>query len=152
MFGAAQLERIREHEAQRRLSAALFGELLNLQRHSSVSARLLPDVARGADALLALRKSQYLSLAFFKENISRLGFLKDAEIKELMQLSLKVRNDDIHLSWAIEQVQQGDEVQLQEIRKRLQNTAARAEALLKALAGNNRRLRRLATDDESLAP
>lgn len=127
------LEYIRAQGEQKRLSSALFGELLSLERHDKLSAEELPDIASSAADLPRLQMALYGSLAFFKENVGRLGFLKDAHIKSLLQLSIQVRNDDINLNWAIDEVNATRPVDLQRIRARLRDTSNQAAELLKAI-------------------
>jgi hypothetical protein len=147
LISARQAERFRQRDESRRLLVALFGELLNLERHCGV---VLPQVSSSlgtrADAI-QVRLWKHPPLNLLRDNIAQFGFLTGQDIRDLIRLSMTTRNDDIWVEAILEDLERSSlndaEAALPVLKARFLWTQQSASKLLNSIASRNPKLAKL---------
>lgn len=136
----------RERSEHRRLLTVLFGELLNIRQHYFFASSELPSGLSSKADVLALKMSRYGALAFSGSDLSHLGFLRDDDIRDLMQLALVVRNTDYSIDLALDGHGE-DDADLSGVQRRMTHAMAVTEHLIEAIAYRNPRLQSIVPEE-----
>lgn len=140
-------EKAREQET---LLNALFGEMANVCEHYMYVGA---EAGRYAQDELVLRlKLAHYGDVFALEELSRYGFLDAADLRLLLQLSLRIRNSDTTLDHLIKSAKAGKQVDHQKICERADLVVATANHLMKILVSKRRRLRKIYANLKSKSP
>ena len=130
--------------AQANTLNALFGEIGSLLDHYSFSYHEMP-ASTDDDLVVRLRWSQYGEVAAVSD-IHRFGFLDEEEIQLLLQLGLRIRNNDIYCKELLDGHSSNPasitEDKLSYLRVRFQYTAYTAIDLLERFPRKQPNLRR----------
>jgi hypothetical protein len=143
----AYLRYVREQEHQRTtLLNALFAELASIFEHYTYAAFELPIDPSGAFELKKrLRWSKYGGLRSTND-VGKLGFLDASNIRALLQLELRIRNDNALLDQLLEGIPDLTSRILQDTKNRLRQRIADAGWLLKQLVDKRPELERVLAD------
>lgn len=128
---------------QRRLLTVLFGELLNLKQHYYFALNEIPAKLGSKKEILSLKMSRYGPLAVSGRDLSHLGFIRETDIRDLMQLALVVRNTDYAIELALEdyssETQNKDNIE--GIRRRVEFTQSVVEGLIDSISSSHPNLK-----------
>lgn len=95
------LYRRQRKDDQERLLNALFGELANIYQHYRYASPELPkDTSDRKEVCLRLRWATYGAL-HSTEDLTRYGFLSDDDVRGVLQLALRVRNNDLFIDFLL---------------------------------------------------
>ena len=137
----------KEKADQKRLLTVLFGELLNIRQHYTFAYNELPSTISSQADLLSLKMSRYGPLAFSGSDLAHLGFLSNEDVRDLMQLSLVVRNTDYSIDIALEDIAKAEsdfarsKEELTATHRRMKYALAVTERLITAIAQRNSHLK-----------
>lgn len=144
LIAARQIERFRQRDESKKLLVALFGELLNLERHCDRVIRHIPDNIDSRKKAVDVRMWKHPPLGALRDNLAQYGFLTNEDIRDVIMLSVAARNDDIWVDAILESInsskEQDIEVGLQSLRQRLTKTQQNARKLIKSIASRNPKL------------
>jgi len=128
---------------QKRLLTVIFGELLNIRRHYAYSSAEVPPVIHVQSDKITVEMSMYGELTFTKSDLTRLGFLTNQDIADLIQLSLKIRNTDIALKYALEHFSSDPETpfDMTYAKNRMSYVSSVVDRIIKALVARNSNLK-----------
>jgi hypothetical protein len=134
----------REQKHQRTtLLNALFAELANIFEHYTYAAFELPvDTSDTFELKKRLRWSRYGGVRSTSD-VGKLGFLDAPNIKALLQLELRIRNDNVLLDQLLECIPDLTSHRLHDTRNRLRQRVSDADWLLKKLVAGRPRLERV---------
>lgn len=137
---------------QKRLLTVIFGELLNIRRHYAYAGSELPDRFETRSDWLPLEMSVYGDLSFNKDDLSRLGFLQDRDIADLIQLSLKIRNTDLCVEMLLEQLREkkGEFLDVEYLRNRMDYVSGVVDRIIIAISQRNYKLHNVMPDIDEL--
>lgn len=134
---------------ERRLLTVLFGELLNLKRHYFYAFDELPTELGSKAEILSLKMSRYGPLAVSGSDLSHLGFVRETDIRDLMQLALVVRNTDYAIELALEdyssETQNKDNIE--GIRRRMKFTASVVDRLIHSISSSHPNLKKIISNN-----
>lgn len=116
-----------EQEHQRKtLLNALFAELVNIREHYAYASLELPtDTTDQFQLKKRLKWSKYGSIRSTND-LGKLGFLDAGSITELLQLELRIRNDNTYIDQLLESPSDITKSRLSEIKGRLSQRRAEA--------------------------
>lgn len=137
---------------QKRLLTVIFGELLNIRRHYAYSSNEVPTAITARDEMLPVEMSTYGDLSFTKSDLTRLGFLNNQDIADLIQLSLKIRNTDLALKHALDHFSSdmNTPFDMQYAKSRMRYVSSVVDRIIKALVERNPNLKDITPDIEEL--
>ncbi len=129
---------------------SLFGELSNIVEHYCYAAFELPkDCSDIPEMKMRLRWSMYGKLRSTND-VTRFGFLDASDIRALLQLELRIRNDNILLEQCVEQLLDPpnsiSEKQIDFVRNRLASRIEDAMRLLNRLFREQPQLKEVFND------
>ena len=134
--------RERAHD-QETLLNALFGELATLYEHYSFAAHELPLADSDTRQLrVRLQWSMYGDLKSTQE-ISRYGFLSAGDIRLLLQLGLRVRNNDRFLELLLAELSAIRPNDLSSAKRRMEYALSTTLELIHRLTSKHPRLRKI---------
>ena len=141
------MERYRKRDNSRRLLVALFGELLNIDRHCYFILRDLPPALITKKDVMVVKIAKHGPLKMIRDNISEYGFLTYEDIRDLIQLSMQARNDDLIIDtivqWSSETPMPLIEEELAALRRRFEKRQVVVKNLLASIASRNPKLKPL---------
>ncbi|ADP72053.1 hypothetical protein Rvan_2845 [Rhodomicrobium vannielii ATCC 17100] len=144
LISARQVERFRQRDESKRLLVALFGELLNLERHCDRVIRHIPNNIDSRKKVVDVRMWKHPPLGTLRDDLAQYGFLTNEDIRDVIMLSVAARNDDIWVDAILESINLSKEediqVGLQALRQRLTKTQQNSRILIKSIASRNPKL------------
>ncbi len=139
----SQIRFLYERRAEREsLLNGLFAEMASICEHYVyVHAEFLETASWDHGTTLErLRLARYGDL-LSTEDFGRYGFLNAEDVRLLLQLRLRIRNNDLILDSLLEKQQNGRPIALEAIPGRASYASATANEVMRRLAGKRRRLR-----------
>lgn len=119
---------------------AVFGDLTNVIQHYVYAERELHLLLKSeSEKMIRLRFSQFGKMMSI-ENLNQLGNLSAMEIREILQLNLRIRNTDLIL----EDLQKNDKISdfdIQRLKMRMELCKNTANSLIESITMNRKELK-----------
>jgi len=145
IFAYWRFTREQRHQ-QDTLLNTLFGELANIYEHYTYASFELPlDPKNQHELEKRLKWSIYGSLRSTKD-LTRFGFLNASDINSLLQLELRIRNNDLLIRQYLNDLPSVSNEQLQYMQHRLKLRMADSDGLLERLFVKSPKLRKVFSD------
>lgn len=93
------LQKKKNESEQKQLFNVLLGELLTIQEHYITSKNRLSEKHSSKEDFLLIKMAYYGDLSFSGKDLSKIGFLEKDDIKEIIQISLHIRNIDYYIKY-----------------------------------------------------
>lgn len=137
---------------QKRLLTVIFGELLKIRRHYAYSSNDVPASMTERGDMLPVEMSMYGDLLFTKSDLTRLGFLTNQDVADLIQLSLKIRNTDLALKHALDHFSSDMKTpfDMKAAKIRMRYVSSVVDRIIKVLVERNPNLNNITPDIEKL--
>jgi len=145
VFAYWRYTREQKHQ-QDALLNALFGELANIYEHYTYASFELPlDPKDQQELKKRLKWSIYGNLRSTKD-VTRFGFLNASDINSLLQLELRIRNNDLLIQQYLDDMPSVSNEQLKYMQHRLKLRMTDSYGLLERLFVKSPRLRNIFSD------
>ncbi len=152
LLGNRLLDNRKNERSKKQLINSLFGELLHVLQHYGYSEKSIENRELTYDEIESLKRNllfkKYGEFSSSKD-FDKYGFLTSEEIKNLLQLSFRIRNTDSLIDQVLSSDNKITTEQFNEILERAHYIIASTQHLLRFMSSTNEEFKKLVTVIES---